>query len=101
MIVSHPNEFLSCSLEYGNPAMARTATIHLVVAAQKNSCRCSAIHPMPNPADFSVLSGMSTLEKVPICLTPKFSCQHTITIAAKPHPKSACLLQRSLGGESR
>ena len=30
-------------------------------------------------------------------LTPKFSCKHTITIAAKPHPKSACLLQRSLG----
>ena len=32
------------------------------------------------------------------CLTPKFSCKHTTTIAAKPHPKSACLLQRSLGG---
>src|SRR4051812_20577725 len=30
-------------------------------------------------------------------LTPKFSCKHSITIAAKPHPKSACLLQRSLG----
>jgi len=29
-------------------------------------------------------------------LTPKFSCKHTITIAAKPHPKSAWLLQRSL-----
>src|SRR5689334_212156 len=31
-------------------------------------------------------------------LTPKFSCKHSITIVAKPHPKSACLLQRSLGG---
>jgi hypothetical protein len=31
-------------------------------------------------------------------LTPKFSCKHTITIAAKPHPKSACQLQRSLAG---
>ena len=30
-------------------------------------------------------------------LTPKFSCKHTITFAAKPHPKSACQLQRSLG----
>jgi hypothetical protein len=29
-------------------------------------------------------------------LTPKFSCKHTTTIAAKPHPKSACLLQRLL-----
>ena len=29
-------------------------------------------------------------------LTPKFSCKHTTTIAAKPHPKSACQLQRSL-----
>jgi len=28
---------------------------------------------------------------------PEFSCKHTITIAAKPHPKSACQLQRSLG----
>src|SRR6266576_1760956 len=28
-------------------------------------------------------------------LTPKFSCKHATTIAAKPHPKSAC--QRSLG----
>jgi len=24
-------------------------------------------------------------------------CEHSITIAAKPHPKSACQLQRSLG----
>jgi len=31
-------------------------------------------------------------------LTPYFSCEHTITLAAKPHPKSACQLQRSLGG---
>ena len=31
-------------------------------------------------------------------LTPKFRCKHTITIAAKSHPKSAWLLQRSLGG---
>jgi len=31
-----------------------------------------------------------------VYLTPKFSCKHSITIAAKPHPKSACLLQRSL-----
>src|SRR5258705_4081899 len=30
------------------------------------------------------------------CLTPKFSCKHATTIAAKPHPKSACQLQRSL-----
>ena len=29
-------------------------------------------------------------------LTPKFSCKHTFNIAAKPHPKSACQLQRSL-----
>ena len=29
---------------------------------------------------------------------PEFSCENTITIAAKPHPKSACPLQRSLGG---
>jgi len=29
-------------------------------------------------------------------LTPLFSCKHVTTIAAKPHPKSACLLQRSL-----
>jgi hypothetical protein len=32
------------------------------------------------------------------CLTPWFSCKHTTTIAAKPHPKSACLLQRLLDG---
>ena len=31
-------------------------------------------------------------------LTPKFGCKHTTTITAKPHPKSACLLPRSLGG---
>jgi hypothetical protein len=31
-------------------------------------------------------------------LTPEFSCKHSITVAAKPHPKSACQLQRSLGG---
>jgi hypothetical protein len=30
-------------------------------------------------------------------LTPWFSCKHSTTITAKPHPKSACLLQRSLG----
>jgi len=30
-------------------------------------------------------------------LTPEFSCKHSIPIAAKPHPKSACQLQRSLG----
>ena len=30
-------------------------------------------------------------------LTPEFSCKHASNIAAKPHPKSACLLQRSLG----
>jgi hypothetical protein len=30
-------------------------------------------------------------------LTPKFSCKHATTVAAKPHPKSACLLQRVLG----
>jgi hypothetical protein len=31
-------------------------------------------------------------------LTPnaQVQLQHTITIAAKPHPKSACQLQRSL-----
>src|SRR5450759_1949147 len=29
-------------------------------------------------------------------LTLKFSCKHATTIAAKPHPKSACQLQRSL-----
>ena len=29
-------------------------------------------------------------------LTPKFSCKHTTTIAAKPHPKSAWQLQRVL-----
>ena len=34
-------------------------------------------------------------------LTPKFSCKHATTIAAKPHPKSACQLQRSLYGRSR
>jgi hypothetical protein len=35
----------------------------------------------------------------PCCaLTPQFSCKHTTTIAAKPHPKSACQLQRSLDG---
>jgi hypothetical protein len=34
-------------------------------------------------------------------LTPQFSCKHTTTIAAKPHPKSACQLQRSLGIASR
>jgi hypothetical protein len=33
-------------------------------------------------------------------LTPWFSCKHSITIAAKPHPKSACHLQRSLGGSA-
>jgi hypothetical protein len=33
-------------------------------------------------------------------LTPQFSCKHTTTIAAKPHPKSACQLQRSLGSDS-
>lgn len=32
------------------------------------------------------------------CLTPQFSCKHSITLAAKPHPKSGCQLQRSLGG---
>jgi hypothetical protein len=31
-------------------------------------------------------------------LTPEFSRKHVTTIAAKPHPKSACQLQRSLGG---
>src|SRR2546423_15615094 len=31
-------------------------------------------------------------------LTPSFSCEHANTIAAKPHPKSACQLQRSLDG---
>jgi hypothetical protein len=31
-------------------------------------------------------------------LTPYFSCEHVTTIAAKPHPKSACQLQRSLDG---
>ena len=31
------------------------------------------------------------------CLTPKFSCKHSITLAAKPHPKSAWQLQRLLG----
>ena len=30
-------------------------------------------------------------------LTPQFRCKHTITIAAKPHPKSACQLQLPLG----
>src|SRR6266571_8184207 len=34
-------------------------------------------------------------------LTPKYSCKHDTTIAAKPRPKSACLLQRSLGSASR
>jgi hypothetical protein len=34
--------------------------------------------------------------RVFVYLTPQFSCKHTIIIAAKPHPKSACLLQRSL-----
>src|SRR5215211_7218696 len=29
--------------------------------------------------------------------TPKFSCEHSTTKAAQPRPKSACLLQRSLG----
>ena len=33
-----------------------------------------------------------------IRLTPKFSCKHAKTIATKPHPKSACQLQRSLDG---
>ena len=28
---------------------------------------------------------------------PEFSCENTITIAAQPHPKSACQLHRSLG----
>jgi hypothetical protein len=32
-------------------------------------------------------------------LTPEFSCKHVTTIAAKPHPKNACLLQRSLDSE--
>src|SRR5437868_9233725 len=32
-----------------------------------------------------------------VSLTPKLSCEHSITIAAKPNPKCACLLQRSLG----
>jgi hypothetical protein len=36
----------------------------------------------------------------PRYLTPKFSCKHTITIAAKPHPKSACQLQRLLGSDA-
>jgi hypothetical protein len=27
-------------------------------------------------------------------LTPWFSCKHASTVAAQPHPKSACLLQR-------
>ena len=31
------------------------------------------------------------------CLTPWFRCKHTITIAAKPHQKSACQLQLPLG----
>ncbi len=34
-------------------------------------------------------------------LTPWFSCKHAITLAPKPHPKSACVLQRSLGGIHR
>jgi hypothetical protein len=36
-----------------------------------------------------------------IRLTPKFSCKHATTIAAKPHPKSACQLQRSLDSDAR
>jgi hypothetical protein len=31
-----------------------------------------------------------------VCLTPYFSCKHTITVAAKPHPKIAWQLQRLL-----
>jgi hypothetical protein len=38
-----------------------------------------------------------TLHPPGVGLTPEFSCNHTTTIAAKPHPKSACQLQRSLG----
>ena len=38
-----------------------------------------------------------SLDSSPVISTPKLSCKHVTTIAAKPHPKSACLLQRSLG----
>jgi len=34
-------------------------------------------------------------------LTPEFSYKHTTTIAARPHPKSACQLQHSLDGEAQ
>ena len=34
-------------------------------------------------------------------LTPWRSCKHTIIIATEPHPKSACLLQRSSGGRTQ
>jgi hypothetical protein len=39
---------------------------------------------------------MDTLGKLPNALV---QLQPTTTIAAKPHPKSACLLQRSLDSE--
>jgi len=50
------------------------------------------------PQSVKTTSCSLTLENRVCCITPYFSCKHTITIAAKPHPKSACQLQCSLSG---
>jgi len=50
------------------------------------------------PQSGKTTSSSLTLENRVCCITPYFSCKHVTTIAAKPHPKSACQLQCSLGG---